>query len=479
MKIISTLTLSVLALPLIADTGITIYNQNIAVVRETLPIKLGNGVSSVLFDRATAQVRPDSVVLRDPNGKVPFSILEQSYRNDPVSEGLLLQYFEGKEIPFKTTTADGRETMTTGTIIRSGYGQGRNQSPIVKIDGSLQFGLPGQPIFPALGDNSILRPTLSWQIEAPAAADFNAQLSYLTGGFNWQATYNIVAPEKGETVTLNGWVTLTNRSGSNFQDGRIKLVAGDVNVVQPQNDGRAMEVMMRMKSDDPFGGGTPRVEEKAFDDFHLYTLPRQINLRDQETKQVEFLRSEKLQAEKVYIYAPVGLRYRGSWNNGNDGSQWPKDVSTYWEFENNKENGLGVPLPGGVVRFYRSDNADGNLEFVGENTIEHTPNNEQVRVKTGTAFDLVGERTITSFEASNKKETVRETFKITVKNRSKEEKTIIVREPLWRWHNWKIETPSMDFKKVDAHTIEFSVTLQPDSTQDLSYTAFYSAEPTK
>ena len=194
---------------------------------------------------------------------------------------------------------------------------------------------------------------------------------------------------------------------------------------------------------------------------------------------MEFLRSDKLQAEKVYLYAPVGLRYRGNWNFGNDSSKWPGDVSTYWQFKNTRENGLGVPLPGGVVRFYRSDDADGNLEFVGENRIEHTPKNEQVRVKTGTAFDLIGERTVTNFEASDKKKTARESFSITLKNRSEEVKTIIVREPLWRWSNWKIENSSMDFKKVDAQTIEFTVTLQPDTTQDLTYTAFYSAEPTE
>ena len=472
MKLISALSLTALIAPLFGETGITIYNQDIAVVRENLPIKLSDGVSSISFDRATAQVRADSVVLRDPAGNIPFSILEQSYRNDPVSEGLLLQYFEGKTIQFKSVNSEGQELITQGKIIRSGYAKGGGQTPIIEVDGRLQFSLPGQPLFPALGNDSILRPTLTWQIGTQEAAEFDAQLSYLTGGFGWEATYNVVAPEKGETVTLNGWVTLQNNSGTDFKEAKIKLVAGEVNVTRPQRP--EMEKMMRTSSD-PFG--EQQVEEKAFDDFHLYTLPRKIDLRDQETKQVEFLRSGKLQARKVYVYAPASNRFYGGWNFRNDASNWPKDVTTSWEFENSKENGLGVPLPQGVVRFYRSDDADGNLEFVGENRIDHTPMNEKVRVQTGTAFDLVGERVVTNFEASEQKRMARESFKITVKNRSQEEKTIIVREPLWRWSNWKIENPSMDFKKVDAQTIEFEVTLKPDSTQDITYTALYTAEP--
>lgn len=460
--------------PTAADTGITIYNQNIAVIREDLPLNLVDGVLKVTFDQATAQVRPDSVVLRDPKGEVPFSILEQSYRNDPVSEGLLLQHFEGKMIIFKKISPGGEVKLIRGKVIRSGYRVRGRQSPIIEVDDSLQFTLPGQPIFPALGNDSILRPTLSWEIEANQTTALNAQLSYITGGFGWEATYNVVAPEKGETVSLNGWVTLKNQSGTGFTDANIKLVAGDVNVVQSAKPMASQRLgASRSKSN------TSAIQEKAFDDFHLYTLPRKLKLRDQETKQVEFLRSDKLQAKKVYIYEPAARhRFYGYWNYGSmRGTEFPKEIHTSWEFDNSEKNGLGVPLPAGTVRFYRSDDTDGNLEFVGENKIPHTPKNEKVRVRTGTAFDLIGERTVTNFSASSDEKWVRESIKLTLKNRSEEEKTIIIREPLWRWNNWKLEKPSMKFTKVNSSTIEFAVTLAPDTTQDVSYVAFYSAEP--
>ena len=220
------------------------------------------------------------------------------------------------------------------------------------------------------------------------------------------------------------------------------------------------------------------VRQKAFDDLHLYTLPRKLTLRDRETKQVGFLSSTKVKAKKVYLYQPTPYRFSGSWNFGRIDPNFENTVSTSWEFENTEENGLGVPFPEGTVRFYRADDADKNIEFVGENSIDHTPKNETISVTTGNAFDLIGEKIYTDFKASSKEEWVRETVKITLKNRSEEEKTIIVREPLWRWTNWKIENPSIDFTKVDARTIEFSVSLPPDSEKDITFTAHYTSEPT-
>lgn len=472
----ATFSLIALISTLAADTGITVYNQNVAVVREDVPLKLIDGISKVTFDRATAQVRPDSVVLRDPAGKIAFSILEQGYRNDPVSESLLLQHFEGKSIAFEKIYPDGKVVLIQGKVIRSGHGV-HNQSPIIQMtDNSMQFSLPGKPIFPALGDDSILRPTLSWEIGSKDAAELDAQLSYMTGGFTWESTYNVVAPEEGETVSLNGWVTLKNTSGTGFTDANFKLVAGNVNVVHPASP---VDPNGIFKSSRAGRVDLGQVQEKAFDDFHLYTLPRKLNLRDQETKQVEFLRSEAVQASKVYVYAPAyNYRFYGQWNFGSTKSaRFSEQVYTSWEFDNTEENGLGVPFPAGTVRFYRSDEADGNLEFVGENKITHTPKNEKISVPTGTAFDLLGERTVTNFSASSKEKWVRESIKITLKNRSDKEKTIVIREPLWRWSNWKVEKPSMKFTKINSNLIEFRVTLAPDTTKDVSYTGYYNAEP--
>lgn len=455
-----------------ADTALTIYNRNLAVVRESVTLDLKAGETPFSFDRATAQVLPDSVVLRDPSGKTPFSILEQSYRNDPVSRGLLLSYFEGREIEFRTLYPDGKVDIKVGKIIRSGYVPGgAMQDPIIEIDGKLRFQLPGEPVFPSLGDGSILRPTLGWKIRSEAAAKVDAQLSYLSQGFQWEADYNLVAPEKGDTVTLTGWVTLGNQSGTAFTDAKVKLVAGDVNIIEPQ-PGRAMLFENRARAVEM----DMAVTEKAFDDFHLYTLPRPLTIRDKESKQVEFLRAPAVKAVKKYLYDPAATAIFGGGAPQLDpleGQEFPKNIAIYWEFRNDEANGLGVPLPAGRVRFYRTDDQDGNLEFVGENNIGHTPRNEQISLYTGNAFDLVGERKITDFKRDNRAETMQETVEVTLRNRSKEAKEIVVREHLWRWSEWKIENPSMEFTKKDAGTIEFIVKLAPDEEKKITYTARY------
>ena len=452
-----------------AETALTIYNQNLAVVRESLPLELKAGENPLTFDRATAQVLPDSVVLRDPAGKAAFSILEQSYRNDPVSKWLLLQHFEGKEIEFRTTYPDGKVEVKPGKIVRSGYVPGgQPQEPIIEVDGKLRFELPGEPLFPTLGDGSILRPTLGWQIQSQADAKFEAQLSYLSHGFSWEADYNLVAPEKSETVTVTGWVTVNNQSGTGFNQAKVKLVAGDVNIVQPQApmNARALGGRMMKMADADTG-----VKEKAFDDFHLYSLQRALTIRDKESKQVEFLRAPEVKAKKKYVYDAASMQFFGGGGpqiQPIQGQEFPKDVAIYWEFKNEEANGLGVPLPAGRVRFYRSDDQDGNLEFVGENDIDHTPRNENVSIYTGNAFDLVGERKITDFQRDDRTESLKETIEVTVKNRSKEPKEIIVREHLWRWLQWTVENASMEFEKKDAQKIEFTVKLAPDEEKKVN-----------
>ena len=455
-----------------AETALTIYNRNLAVVRESLKLDLKAGENTVSFDRATAQVQADSVVLRDPAGKAAFSILEQSYRNDPVSRGLLLRHFEGQTIDFRTVYQDGRVEMIAGKIVRSGYVPGRgNEDPIIEVDGKLRFQLPGEPLFPALGDGSILRPTLTWQIAARDAVAFDAQLSYLSNGFQWKADYNIVAPEKGEIVNLSGWVTVNNQSGTGFDDAKVKLVAGDVNIIEPQAPRRMMRAEV-----DTFAAAEAVVEQKAFDDFHLYTLPRPLTIRDKETKQVELIRSPQVRTRKKYVYDGASMHrfHGGRVENPLQGQEFPKDVAIYWEFKNDEASGLGMPLTAGRVRFYRSDDAEGKLEFVGENNIDHTPVNEELSIYTGNAFDLVGERRITDFQRRDRENWMRESVEVKLKNRSKEARTIVVREPLWRWSNWEIENPSAKFEKKDAQTIEFTVPLQPDEEKTLTYTARYS-----
>ena len=460
-----------------AEPALTIYNQNFAVVRDTVPLDLKAGVNDVRYTDATAQVEPDSVILRDPTGRHSLQILEQNYRNDPVSQALLLSLFEGKTIDFqRMRLKDNTQTpeLIPGKIIRSGYVPGGNsEQPIIEVNGKLQFSLPGEPLFPDLGDDTVLKPTLNWLLQSDKSGKFDAEVGYITGGFSWEADYNLVSPEKGDRVDLVGWVTMSNNSGKTFRDAKIKLMAGDVNRIQP----RVMTAM-------PAGGmlaeqnfARPPVTEKAFDEFHLYSLARPTTLRDHETKQVEFVHAEHVVAPTIYVYdgALMGFRFYGGLNESpNYGTQCNKKIRVMREFVNSDTNHLGIALPAGKMRFYRRD-ADGQLEFVGEDRIDHTPRNETIRVTTGNAFDLVGERKQTSFHVDTGDKWMNESFEIKLRNRKKDQPVEIrVVEHLYRWSNWEITQKSDEFTRKDSQTIEFRVPVKPDQERTITYTVHYS-----
>ncbi len=478
----------------VADTGLTIYNQDFAVVRDTMPLKLNKGVNRLSFSDITGTLEPDSVILRDPAGKHHIQILEQNYRADPVTQQLLLHHYEGKVIDFLIVNEDREEHIVKGEIIRSGYvplhsqryqqqqGRGYNVygqggQPVIKVDGQLRFQLPGLPLFPALSDDSILKPTLDWVIETNRSGTFDAELCYLTSGLSWEADYNVIASEKGDVVDIIGWITMENQSGKSFKDAMVKLLAGDVSKLQPEHVGKANFAYDMARSESAMA---PPVTEKSFDEYHLYTLARKTTLHDQETKQVEFVRAESVTAERIYVYdgAHIGDQYRyfdaqRVRNDRNYGTQTNKKVWIMRQFENREANNLGIPLPKGVLRFYRRDD-DGQLQFVGENSIDHTPKDETVRVYTGNAFDLVGERKQTNYQVDSHRNWLDESFEITLRNH-KENDAVEIRvvEHLYRWINWKIVEHSHEYKKTDARTIEIRVKLEPDEEKKITYKVHY------
>ncbi len=448
---------ALLPLSLAAGPALTIYNQNFAVVRETIPFDLKEGVNLVNFAGVTTQLEPDSVVLRDVTGKIGLGILEQSYRADAASQGLLLSLNEGKTLDFLVTDQNAKEYVVKGRVIRSGYRAGGEAAmPIIEVDGKLRFSLPGQPVFPALGDGTILQPTLSWQLNAAQAGKLDAELGYITGGMSWQAAYNFVAPEKGDQVDIVGWVTVTNNTGKAFNDATIKLMAGDVNRVQPDAGsmgGRGKVMAMSVM------GRQEQVTEKSFDEFHLYSLPRTVTLRDQETKQVEFLRATGVTAPQLYIF---------------DQQKYGAKVATVREFKNTKENGgLGLPLPKGRTRFYRQDSADGRLEFVGENNIDHTAKNETVRIYTGDVFDIAVEKKSTDSQVSSRNDFREEAYEITLRNRKADAVEVRVTEHFYRGPNWTLIQQSDPSEKTDAQTAEFRVTLKPEEEKKITYRVRY------
>ena len=481
-----------LPLGLFAQTSLTIYSQNFAVVRDEVPLNLAAGENTVPYTGVTAQLEPDSVVLRDPTGKVPLHIIDQGYRADTLSVGYMLQLNEGKTIDFIVRDKDNKEYTVQGKVIRSGYAPAGTASPnedgnpdnsgnllantpIIQVNGQLRFSLPGEPVFPALADDAVLKPTLTWRIAADAPVKFDAELSYLTAGLSWNAAYNFIAPEKGDTLDLVGWVTFQNDSGKEFKDSTVQLMAGNVNKIQPAQPRMMMAMAAGMAPNTP----APEVTEKAFDEFHLYSLARPVTLHDHETKQVEFIRASNIKAATLYVYDGAALDNFRGWDpmairsNPDYGTQSNKKVWVMKEFKNSKDNGLGIALPAGRVRFYRQDDADQSLQFTGENTLDHTPVDETVRLYTGDSFDLVGERTRTDYQMSPRNDQMQEAFEIKVRNHKNEPVEIRVVEHLYRGLNWTILEKSDDYIKTDAQTVEFRVTLQPDEEKTITYRVQY------
>ena len=480
--------------------SLTIYNQGFAVVRQKLPLALKSGVNHVQIMDITAHLEPDSVILRPLDASQRLQILEQNYRNDPVTQQLLLSLYEGKTIEFVQTDKDANPRIVQGKIIRSGYvppnpaytaygqqvyqqqasnAQSSGEQPVIEVNGKLQFSLPGQPVFPALADDTILKPTLSWELQTDKPGPTIAEFSYVTGGMDWQASYNVVAPPKGNVLELVGWVTLHNQSGKTFHDARVKLMAGDVNKLAPPGayfTGSLGAVSFGI------GGGQigPPVTEKAFDEYHLYTLEHSTTLHDRETKQVEMVRAAGIQSKPVYVYD--GFKVDQNYQN------WPMEnirqqesygtlsnpkVWVMQEFKNSTENHLGTPLPKGRVRFYRRDE-DGQLEFTGENDIDHTPKDETIRLYTGNAFDMTGERARTEYRADFNARWIDESFEIKVRNHKTTPVEVRIVEHLYRWTSWDIVKNSDPFNKVDSKTIEFTVQIPPDGEKTVSYKVHYS-----
>jgi hypothetical protein len=474
---------------------LTIYNQNFAVVRVMVALQLKAGINIIQYNDITAFLEPDSVILRDPTATRVIRVLEQNYRADPVSQQLLLSVNEGKTIEFIVQRGDKNEVVQ-GKIIRSGYNptgapmptygyqpypqpspgyEMPGQQTIVEIDGKLRFGLPGTPLFPSLAADTVLKPTVNWVLETDKPGNTDAELSYVTGAMNWEASYNAVAPETGDTLELVGWVTIHNQTGKSFQDARIKLMAGEVSKLAPVGG-----VIGGIAGGVAVGGPGPPVSEKTFEEYHLYELHRPTTLHDQETKQVEFVRASGIKSERIYVYDGLKLdpnQYQG-WSydairqNREYGTQSNPKVWVMREFVNSEANRLGMPLPAGRLRFYRRD-TDGHLEFTGENTIQHTPRDETIRVYTGTAFDVVGERRRTEYRIDMNRQWLDESFEIKLRNHKKERVEVRMLEHLYRGASWDITQKSNTYLKTGSQTMEFRVQVDPDSEKTVTYTVHY------
>ena len=459
-----------------APVSLTIYNQSFAVARTSVDLALHPGANEITTTQVTSQLEPDSVVLRDPTGKHDFSVVEQNYDAAIVNQDWLLQKYEGQTIDFQTNAYVDDKThrwipiFTHGKILRA-------SPPLIDVDGKMQFQLPGTPLFPAGTDGLLLKPTIRWQIAADRAASFPAELSYVTGGFSWSATYNLVANagtggSASEPMDLVGWITMQNNSGVDFPSAAIKLIAG--NVAKIQNVAMAAPRSVAKAYD---RAQTVAVTQENFDDFHLYDLNRITSLHNGETKQVEFLTANAVPVTRRYEFEPNNgftpyYAGGGAYMERSYGIGSGTRVIVVNEFTNSTANHLGIPLPAGRLRLYRRDKS-GAVQFAGEAEIEHTPRNEKIRFVTGDAFDITGKRIQTNFHVSHNDHFIDESFSIEVKNQKDQPVTVHLIEHLYRAANWQITEKSADYTKRNSSSIEFPVEVRPESSATLTYTVHY------
>jgi hypothetical protein len=448
-------------------TGLTIHSENFALVRDRIFIEIGEGGGNFSYDGATASLEPTSVILL-PEGEGDISILEQSYRNDTLSTPYLLSLFEGKAIEFMHESEDGGRTIFGGRVVSSGYEGGQvAREPIIQVNGKMRFGLPGTPLFPNLGDDTLLKPRLEWKLGSERGYQGNATVSYLSGGMGWEASYNLVMPEGGGDSRLTGAVSVRNHTGRDFPRAEVKLLAGEVRREASRRIHDAYLVAAE-------AGGAPvaekGVEHKSFDEYHVYSLPGEIRLRDRETKQVEFLSAVKVPVVTVYkLSIPSG--------DGVDTEEGVEGrVQVVRRFANTKEGGLGVPLPEGTVRVYRLD--DGSPEFLGEQRIEHTPKNGDVEIETGDAFDIAAKK----FRKTRRdlgqdylgRRTVTEGYLVQIFNRKGEAVTVNVSEQIPIGANWTIPRESHPHRRGGAGEARWDVSVPANGEVDLEYEIEYS-----
>lgn len=449
--------------------SVTIYNQGTALVQDRRTFRFQEGVTQIDFTDVASSIDPTSVSFVSLTSPEDTSVLEQNYVYDLVGSEALFQRYLDQEV--RMTMNDGTEYA--GNLLSARGGNIIIQRPRDNSVVMLQLSSMRDVRFPNLPDGLITRPTLRWLVNTTTAGDQQVALTYLTGGLNWTADYNVLLSSDNASLDLNGWVTLNNNSGTAYENALVKLIAGDVNrAPEPEVMMLAEEAFVaRSAMADGAGGATQR----EFSEYQLYELNRLVTVGNNETKQVEFVNGGNVPATTYFVYNASRNYFYGYGYANNDpgyGISGITDVQHYLEFSTGEDNGLGADLPAGRIRVYQED-IDGAALLIGENRIDHTPQGETVDIYLGNAFDLVGERVQTDFTMVSR-QVYEETFEITLRNR-KDDVPVEIRVPetLYRWSNWDIIDSTDDFEKVNSNSIEFRVTVEPGEERVIRYTVQY------
>lgn len=429
------------------DLAVTIYNDNLGLVREVRALKLDQGMRELQFSDVAAQIDPTSVSLRSLTAPQDLQVLEQNYEFDLLTPQKLLEKYVGQDVEIHTNTAIMKATLLS-----------TNEGQVYRIGDKIYMQPPGSVVLPKVPENLVSRPTLKWMLQNDRSAGAQqTEVSYLTGGMSWKANYVVVVNDKQTQSNLNGWVTLTNQSGATYKNARLTLVAGDVNRVRerPRYEYDAPRAMkMAEASDQQFA-------ERALFEYHSYQLNRPTTLKDNQTKQLSLLSAADIPTKKVFRFEGAGFPI---WYQNSERKS--QKINVYLEMKNSKQDHLGIPLPKGTVRVYQQDQ-DKRLQFIGEDAIDHTPRDEKVQVKMGQAFDLVGERRQTSYKVLGDR-LVESSYEVSLRNHKDEPVTITAVEAMGG--DWEITRNSHAYTKVNATSVEFAVKVPAHKEEKVSFT---------
>jgi len=439
------------------SVNITVYNSNLGLVRETRRLTLPNGQIALRFADVTAQIRPETVHLASLTAPASLRILEQNYQYDLLNPAKLLDKFVGKEITlvlrhYQNNTESFEPVQAT--LMSNNGGQ------VWRIKGQIVINPSNiaEMRFPDLPKNLVATPTLVWDLENRETGSQTIEASYLTSGMNWRADYVLLVNADDTKGDLQGWVTLTNASGATFEDARLQLVAGDVNRVSEERNLAFAGAMARKTMADE-----SQFQEQGFFEYHMYTLQRPATIRDNETKQVSLLEAAGFDVKKEFVLN--GQRYYYTGYN-NPGAPIKEKVGVYVQFRNSLSNKLGMPLPAGTIRLYKKDDK-GNQQFIGEDKIDHTPKDEDVRVKVGDAFDIVAERKQTDYKVVVTGHMYEYAYEIKIRNHKDGPVTVVVNEPIGG--DWEMVSSTFKAEKSAAFAAQFQVPVAKDGEATLAY----------
>ena len=436
------------------QVAVTIYNANLALVKDQRRISLNSGANLLAFRDVSARIRPETALLRSLTSVGALKVVEQNFDFDLLTPQALLEKYVGKTVTvIRTHPTTGAESSETAQVLAA------NNGVVLQIGNRIETGIPGRMVYGDVPKNLRDRPTLVMQLDNQGAKQQDVELSYLTSGLSWRADYVAELNATDDKLDLSGWVTLTNTSGTTYRNAKMQLVAGDVNEVRQERFAPAPMMAMAVRD-----GGKQKMSEESLLEYHLYTLDRPTTIAEQQTKQVALLSASSVPVRKELLLQGSDYYYQSSY--GDLGQKMKLGV--FVEFDNREASRLGMPLPKGVVRVYKKDSG-GNAQFVGEDRIDHTPKNEKVRLKLGEAFDVTADKKQTDFKKiDGKNNGIYETaYEIVLKNAKSEAVMVTVQEPIPA--DWKMLRHSHPYEKATSHTAVWRISVPAESSTTLSY----------